>query len=197
MGWKYWPITCLNLLGKSLKMSKSIFLPSFSKSRTKCYTSPYLLKQYHFPLGLWPWKGLLNTRLRIKKCLSHLTRHSTSVAPNYEIISLSNAETTHINATPRVEAFLKWILTIISCGTSWIKSLHDTHMIFRWRVSFNTSRNLQWENKYHGLIKRVRGRTIVAVVSTIKPIQGNCRSCDLGDSNTLDIVSYFKYSLIW
>ena len=115
-------------------------------------------------------------------------RHS-HISYLYKIHS-RKTETTQINATPRVEALLKWILTIISCGTSWIKSLHDTHMIFWWRVSFNTSQNLQWENKYHGLIKSLGGKMIIGLASTNKPIQDNCRSCDLGDSNTFDIVSY-------
>ena len=35
MGWKYGVVTSVNLLGKSLKMSKNIFLQSFYKSRNK------------------------------------------------------------------------------------------------------------------------------------------------------------------
>ena len=58
-------VAFLNLLGKSLKMSKNIFLQSFYMLRNKRHTSSSL-RRYHFPLRSWPWKGLLNACLRFK-----------------------------------------------------------------------------------------------------------------------------------
>ena len=71
MGWKYGVVVSLNLLGKSLKMSKNIFLPSFYRLRNKRPTPSPSLRRNHFPLRSWPWKELLNTCLRFKKSPSH------------------------------------------------------------------------------------------------------------------------------
>ena len=65
-GVEYGVVTSLNLLGKSLKMSKSIFLQSFYKLRNKCPTPSSSLRQDHFPLRSRLWKGLFNTCLRFK-----------------------------------------------------------------------------------------------------------------------------------
>ena len=55
-----WVVASVNLLEKSLKMSKNIFLiQSFYKLRNKHHTSSSLRS--------WPWKGQLNRCLRFKK----------------------------------------------------------------------------------------------------------------------------------
>ena len=55
----------LSLLRKISKISKIILLQSFSKSRNKHHI-PSLIGN-HFPLTSWPWRGLFNTYLRLKK----------------------------------------------------------------------------------------------------------------------------------
>ena len=65
-GVKYGAVASLNLRGKSLKMSKNIFLQCFYKLRNK-HPTPSSLRRACYPLRSWPWKGLLSTWLRFKK----------------------------------------------------------------------------------------------------------------------------------
>ena len=64
IGWKYGMVVSLHLLGKSLKMSRNIFLKSFYKLRNKRHTSSSSLRQDHFPLRLWSWEELFSKYLR-------------------------------------------------------------------------------------------------------------------------------------
>ena len=67
--WKHWAISFLISLGKSLKMSKIVYLPSFSElGKQTLYT--FLLDLRSLPIGV---------TLEVQKCPSHLLRISWAI----------------------------------------------------------------------------------------------------------------------
>ena len=62
----------LNICRKSLKMSKSIFLQSFSKLRNKRHTLSYFLRGQHIQLRSWTWRRLSTTFLRLNSWMQYM-----------------------------------------------------------------------------------------------------------------------------
>ena len=69
MGQKYGLVASLSPLGKSLEMTKSISLQSFSKLTNKCHTPSYVLRGDHFPLRSW----VVGYMLKVQKQFLTLT----------------------------------------------------------------------------------------------------------------------------